>query len=167
MPQLERPTARVRLSYVDAGHEMQREGRWPGVDLAVLSRADAFAAFVASLAAEEDEPSAEGLVTQTTLWYVDGDVWLGRVSLRHRLTDQLRHEGGHIGYEVRPTARRRGHATAMLRDVLPIAADRGIGPALITCNSDNEPSRRIIESAGGALWSESEGRRRYWVPTGA
>ena len=33
--------------------------------------------------------------------------------------------GGHIGYDVRPSARRRGHATAMLREALPSRAGSG------------------------------------------
>ena len=37
------------------------------------------------------------------------------LDVRHRLTPALSEVGGHIGYAVRPSARRRGHATALLR----------------------------------------------------
>src|SRR5260370_33148406 len=40
---------------------------------------------------------------------VDGEI-VGRTSIRHRLNDFLIHEGGHIGYGVRPGHRRRGDA---------------------------------------------------------
>lgn len=40
--------------------------------------------------------------------------YLGRLAIRHRLTPRLRTLGGHIGYDIRPSARQRGHATAML-----------------------------------------------------
>jgi len=48
------------------------------------------------------------------LWWVDGSELLGRLSIRHELTDALRELGGHIGYVVRPSACRQGHANAML-----------------------------------------------------
>jgi predicted acetyltransferase len=56
----------------------------------------------------------------TTLWWVDGPAHLGRIAIRHRLTPWLREVAGHIGYDVRPSARRRGHATAMLAAALPV-----------------------------------------------
>src|ERR1035438_9330658 len=64
--------------------------------------------------AVEDSPRPEGLVPSTTLWWADGDEYLGRIDIRHRLTQHLLDYGGHIGYDVRPSARRRGHATAMV-----------------------------------------------------
>ena len=74
--------------------------------------------------------------------------------------------GGHIGYDVRPSARRHGHATEMLRQTLPIAHRMGIDPALITCNVDNIGSRTVIERNGGVLEDERAGKLRFWVATG-
>ena len=73
--------------------------------------------------------------------------------------------GGHIGYDVRPSARRRGHATEMLRQALAIAHGMGIDPALITCDVDNVGSRTVIERNGGVLEDERAGKLRFWVPT--
>ena len=74
--------------------------------------------------------------------------------------------GGHIGYEVRPSERSRGHATAMLRAVLPHAAARGIDPALVTCDVSNAASRTVIEVNGGVRTSSLEPRTlRFLVPT--
>jgi predicted acetyltransferase len=61
---------------------------------------------------------------------------LGRIAIRHRLTPRLREFRGHIGYEVRPSVRRRGHASAMLAAVLPVAGALGIDPVLITCDEE-------------------------------
>ena len=50
-------------------------------------------------------PRRGGRVPQTTLWWVSGDEYLGRISIRHRLTAHLREIGGHIDYDIRPSAR--------------------------------------------------------------
>ena len=61
----------------------------------------------------------------------EGDEYLGRVTLRHELTAALLTWGGHIGYAVRPSARRRGHASAALHGMLGVAGQRGIDPVLV------------------------------------
>src|SRR5262249_33820726 len=106
-----------------------------------------------------------GWVPGTTLWYVDSDEYVGTLQIRHTLTPELRRIGGHIGYEVRPSARRRGHATRMLALSLPIAHELGIDPALVTCDVTNTASRKVIETNGGQLESEDAQKRRYWVAT--
>ena len=117
--------------------------------------------------ADPDGIRPAGYVQCTTWWWVEDDEYLGRIALRHTLTERLRVNGGHIGYDVRPTARRRGHATAMLRAVLPLARAAGVTPAaLLTCDSDNVASAKVIEANGGVLEADVDGLRRYWVPTG-
>lgn len=86
--------------------------------------------------------------------------------IRHRLTASLREIGGHIGYDIRPSARRHGHATAMLAAALPVARSLGIDRALLTCDADNLGSRKVIEANGGVLEDKSGDTVRYWVPTG-
>jgi GNAT superfamily N-acetyltransferase len=73
--------------------------------------------------------------------------------------------GARIGYDIRPSARRQGHATAMLATALPVASGLGIDPALLTCDQDNIGSWKVIEANGGALVDQQGGRLRYWVPT--
>jgi predicted acetyltransferase len=107
-------------------------------------------------------------VPSTWLWIVDeADEVVGRVSIRHRLTDNLLQVGGHIGYAVIPSARRRGHATAALAQSLRIAAGLGIDPALVTCDDTNVASRRVIEKNGGQLEDVRMSKLRFWVPTHA
>ncbi len=128
-----------------------------------------FAAYVADVLADERVPRRAGLVTQSTRWWVDGPdqapEFIGRIAIRHRLTAALRRLGGHIGYDVRPSRRRQGHATAMLGAALRLAHDLGIDAALITCDTTNLASRRVIESNGGVLADQSGGTLRFWVPT--
>ena len=130
---------------------------------------EGFAAFVEWLLAQaiETTPRAPGMVPATELWWVEGNEFLGRLSIRHRLTPTLLEAGGHIGYDVRPSARRRGHATAMLREALPVARALGIDPALLTCDATNVASRTVIERNGGMLEDQRGRKLRFWVPTGA
>jgi predicted acetyltransferase len=103
----------------------------------------------------------------THLWWAQGDTFLGRLQIRHRLgTAFLRDEGGHIGYHVVPPARRQGHGSALLAAALPIAAELGLDCVLITCSGQNIGSRKIIESNGGLFQDQRSGKLRYWVPTG-
>jgi predicted acetyltransferase len=128
---------------------------------------EGFARYVTDLRAEaeEDTPRPAGIVPATTLWWVDGAEYLGRLAIRHRLTSRLLERGGHIGFDVRPTARRRGHATAMLRAALPIATGLGIHRALVTCDVDNVASRKVIEACGGEFEDQRGVKLRFWVAT--
>lgn len=158
---------RVHASFLRALREYRAEGRYERLDPGRLTNADGFRRYLDELRADAD-PRAhrrDGLVPQTTLWLIDGREYLGRLSIRHTLTDQLRIEGGHIGYEIRPTQRHRGFATVMLRLSLPIAKELGIDPALLTCDATNLASRRAIEANGGSLADTSDGIVRFWVPT--
>jgi predicted acetyltransferase len=122
--------------------------------------------FVAALAGSAPPPPPEGgYAPQTNLWWVRGDEYLGRVAIRHHLTADLLRGGGHIGYEVRPGARRQGHATAMLAAALPIAASLGIGLAHLDCDVANRASRRVIEKNGGRLDREQGHDLFFLVPT--
>lgn len=167
MPALVPPDPRYQSSFVAAvAEESDQVYRYQGSELE-LRNPGRFAGYVAALlaAADPDSPRPPGYVPDTTLWWVDADTYLGRVSIRHTLTDALRTVGGHIGYWIRPSARGHGHGRAAFRAALPVAAALGIDPALLTCDEDNLASRRIIEGAGGVLDNQIGLKRRYWVPT--
>lgn len=118
--------------------------------------------------AGDHRTAPQNLVPETWLVAdVDG-VLVGSASIRHWLNHRLRHEGGHIGYAVLASFRRRGLATEILRQSLIIARAMGIQPVLVTCNDDNVGSATVIERCGGILENrvvDSEGRskRRYWI----
>lgn len=167
MPELITPSAHVHRSWLAAVAEPEYEPRWAeDLDLDRLVDPVEFGAYVSAqrAQAEEDTPRPRGWVPATYLWYVDGTEFLGRLSIRHRLTPWLHDYGGHIGYDVRPSARRRGHATAMLRTALPWCCELGIDPVLVTCDTDNIASRRVIENGGGEFEDERDGKLRFWVP---
>ncbi len=178
MPELVPPTTAVHPSFLKAMAELQAEERGAPDDSSMVGseirkygsgwhNPDAFAGYIADLRAqsEEDAPRPHGHVPCTTLWWIDGDEYLGRLAIRHRLTDWLRDYGGHIGYDVRPTARRLGHATQMLRAALPIAHTLGIDQVLVTCDDTNVGSRKVIEANDGRFEDQRGGKLRFWVPT--
>jgi len=174
MPELVLPTTRVRESFLEAMDEFVAEGAEDSQTAAWIARhapgwtdPGVFAAFVEAVRADalEETPRPRAHVPCTTLWWVDGEEYLGRIAVRHRLNDFLLEVGGHIGYDVRPTRRRQGHATAMLLHALPWARGLGIDPALITCDADNLGSIGVIEAAGGVLEDVRGVKRRYWVAT--
>ena len=183
MAELVAPCAGLRSSFLAALLEYHEDGMHLELDETALAAPGEFARYVAALVADvetpgepdrhaarlcgegEPKPREGGYVPQTILWWVEGDEYLGRVGIRHRLTEQLARRGGHIGYEVRPGARRRGHATAMLAAALPIAASLGIELAHVDCDADNLASRRIIEKNGGRLEREEGGNLYFLVPT--
>ncbi len=178
MARLHPPDMRYRRSFVSAMDEFDAEGRGGADDDSMVGaelRAwrdrwggdEGFAEFVAALElqATPGAPRPGHWVPCTTWWWVSGEEYLGRIAVRHELNERLRRFGGHIGYDVRPTARRRGHATAMLAAVLPHARSLGIDEALLTCDADNVASRRVIETNGGRLAWDDGGKLGFWVPT--
>jgi predicted acetyltransferase len=174
MPSLIVPDKRLKESFLAAMAEYADEGRTGdgsgiGRDLEQWTGRwetdEGFAAYVAEKVAEREAVVVDDWVLCTNLWWVDGDEYVGRMSIRHELNDFLHEVGGHIGYDVRRSRRGEGHATAMLRAALPIARGLGIDSALLTCDDDNVASRKVIERNGGVLEDIRRGKLRYWVPT--
>lgn len=181
MAHLVTPSPQYKESFLSAMAEFSAEGRtdtvtdeWIGRWADQWSNDAAFERFVADLAeqARPDSHRPAHHVPTTTLWFVEGDTYLGRASIRHRLNERLLDYGGHIGYDVRPSARRRGHATAILAESLVFLRGLGVERALVTCSPDNIGSIRVIEANGGVLEDERQtgwgnGRkRRYWIDLG-
>jgi predicted acetyltransferase len=100
-------------------------------------------------------------------WIVDGDPdspdFCGSINLRwqHGTADLPPHYLGHVGYAVVPWKRRRGHASAALRALLPHARSLGLPWIDVSTAPDNIGSRRVIEAAGGALVEHFETPAAY------
>lgn len=108
-------------------------------------------------------------VPHTTYWLVDDHEHLiGAINIRHYLNERLLHIGGHIGYGIRPTERKKGYAKMMLSLALEKVKNMNIKEVLITCDKENIGSAKTITSNGGQLESEVETEdghiaQRYWI----
>ena len=168
--QLIKPAVEYKSSFLDAEKEYETEGKFrhasPGMPLEELQK-DFKKYLEKSANTEKGIGLQEGYVPATALWLVDNGEFIGSLSLRHRLNENLLKMGGHIGYSIRPSARKRGYGTKILELALPIAKSLGIDKVLVTCDDDNTGSAKIIEKNGGVLENkvEHEGKlkRRYWI----
>jgi predicted acetyltransferase len=75
---------------------------------------------------------------------------IGVVNFRHTLTDFYKNSG-HIGYSVRPSERKKGYATEILRQILNIAKQQGLSEIYLVCKKNNEASRKTILNNNGKL----------------
>lgn len=93
----------------------------------------------------------EGHVSSNTFFLLDGEKLIGSGGLRHALSASLAVYGGHIGYNVRPSERRKGYGSLIMDLTLEKARAIGLERVFITCDTDNIASSKIIENHGGRL----------------
>lgn len=115
-------------------------------------------------------PAGKVLATQFLAIRESDNKLVGMLQVRHYLNDYLEKFGGHIGYSVRPSERRKGYATEQLRQALLWCKEElGLEKVMITCYDTNEPSRRTILKHGGIYEGTSlepdkgKNLERYWV----
>ena len=118
----------------------------------------------------EIKSEGDGKVPDSVFFLLDEDRnrLLGAVDIRHYLNESLLREGGHIGDGIRPSERRKGYATEMIRLALIECKKLGMNKVLITCDRDNIGSAKSIINNGGILENEfvnSDGEieQRYWI----
>lgn len=88
------------------------------------------------------------VVTDTFFAIDENEKVIGIIDFRHTLNDFLK-DFGNSGYSVRPSERRKGYATEMLRQILIIAKQAGIEELQLSVERDNEPSVKTIVKNGG------------------
>jgi predicted acetyltransferase len=83
----------------------------------------------------------DGWVPSSTFWLLrDDGRLLGSSRLRHYLTGNLKYEGGHIGYDIRPSERQKGYGALILK--LTIERNGGKFASQIIPGDGGKPLRR-------------------------
>jgi len=118
---------------------------------------------------EISEPK-DGKVPDSVYFLLDieRDIFLGAVNIRHYLNDYLLKFGGHVGDGIRPSERRKGYATEMIRLSLIECKKLGIDNVLMVCDKTNVGSAKSIIKNGGVLENEfvddnGKIQQRYWI----
>jgi predicted acetyltransferase len=168
MPELVAPTTDLHAAWLEAHAEWGPGLHEDGFGLLPTDEVgspEGFAAWVARLTAEPVEPG----MRRVHRWIVEDGQVLGGIALRDGENEFVR-QLGHIGYGVRPSARRRGLAGWALGRILDEAGEFGLDRVLIVCEAGNLASTRTIERNGGVLEGirdTGDGAvRRYWIRTG-
>ena len=161
------PSLAYKNPCLEAVGEFHAAGEY-AVDAAEL--AAKFEELIARLAAAKDPANAlPGELPYEDFWLMDGEEWIGKLTLRTSINEKYLHSGGHIGYEIRPSKRRLGYGTELLRLGLAKACQRGLKRVLLTCDETNLGSRKVIENNGGQFENavQVEGqtvlKMRYWI----
>lgn len=171
MPELIAPTADLHAAWLDAHAEWGPGQHEDGFGLGPSDEVDSpagFAAWLARLAGRADPARTHhvGEHRCTYRWIVEGGRVLGAAALRDGDDDYVRW-AGHIGYGIRPSARRRGLATWALRGLLGEARALGLDRVLAVCAVDNAASVKTIERCGGVFEDIRDAgfgpTRRYWI----
>lgn len=116
------------------------------------------------------DQNGSGLVPDSTFFALDIDrnIMVGAVNIRHYLNERLLNCGGHIGDGVRPSERRKGYGTIIIKLALEECKKLGIDKVMMSCDKDNKASRKTIVNNGGIYdcdLTEEDGNiiERYWI----
>lgn len=141
--QLKEQAINFRQEFFD-NHEMVINGS------ELLDKTDQYEDWLKTVAANTsiETVSVNWVVTDTFFAVDEKDQIIGIIDLRHTLNDFLKNLGN-CGYSVRPSERRKGYATEMLRLLLPIAKDAGMKELNLSVERDNEASIKTIMRNGG------------------
>ena len=171
--QLVVPVSKYKESFLEALTEYQKEKTTDRLDIFALNKTELQGDFQSYIKRIENYSLGKnlplGYVPDTTYWLIDGSEFIGRISIRHKLTESLLREGGHIGYDIRPSKRKLGYGKKILELALPKAKMLGITKALITCDETNIGTKKIIEANGGvlensvAMGDRKPRKLRYWI----
>ncbi|MDR7317229.1 GNAT family N-acetyltransferase [Brevibacillus nitrificans] len=163
------PSMHYRESYL-AFYREWKESQEPIVPWVVDKDPSDLAAYLQYLEAEKSEEKLQpGWVANSTYWLVDEEEQVvGAVNIRHSLNEKLLNTGGHIGYGVVPSQRKKGYATRLLAQSLQKTRELGLTRVMVACDEGNIGSEKTIVKNGGVFESafiEEDGNvvRRFWI----
>jgi predicted acetyltransferase len=137
-----------------------------------LNRYDNYDEWLQKIEKDLDIPNIpEDRVPANTYFLIrlSDDRIIGMINIRHRLNEFMLNEGGHIGYSIRPTERKKGYGTLLLSLGLQKCKELNLKEILITCDKINIASSKVIQNNNGVLENEvfsetySQMIQRYWI----
>ena len=121
---------------------------------------------------EKEETLPPGYSQAYEYLFLEDDEVIGMVDIRPKALQHvyLKVYGGHIGYSIRPSRRNKGIGTRMLKEALLLCkSEFQLDKVLITCEEDNEASRKVIMNNGGVYEDkvfyppDQKMIERYWI----
>ena len=111
---------------------------------------DSYEKWLASVTAncKLETKNPDWVLTDTFFAINDDGRIVGIIDLRHELKGFLV-DFGNSGYSVRPTERKKGHATKMLQQIMVVAKEAGMTSLQLSVEKNNEPSVKTIIHHGG------------------
>ena len=111
---------------------------------------------------EKAYAESKGLVPGTTYFTIresDNKI-IGMVNFRYYLNEELLRFGGHIGYGIRPTERRKGYSKIQLYMSLKEASKLNIDKIMVSCVDTNIGSEKTIVALDG-IYERTEEVEKY------
>ncbi len=169
-PVLVLPTEKYQQSYLDAIKEFSADHLRLFEYAPISEMRRDFSQYVMKLKGyAQGKGLPAGYVPHTEYWLVDDELYLGRLDIRHQLNQHLLDVGGHIGYDIRPSWRRRGYGTKILELGLVKAKQLSLAQVLLTCTDTNSASEKIILKNGGVYEdtrfhpTQKVNKKRFWI----
>lgn len=163
---------RPSIEYKEQVLEYKNEFIENGDDLAgtsYLERYDVYEEWMKFVSNNEKDSTKHTDVTASVFLAIreEDNKLVGMINIRHTLNEYLYNYGGHIGYSVRKSERRKGYAKEMLKIALNECRKLKMGKVLLTCDADNIASEKTIKYCGGTLENEISNDgiliKRYWI----
>ena len=165
------------ITYYEKYNEMMKEWCDSNTQIAPwfldkpIDSIEEFAEFIQMLDETELGNQDKRYCSATSYFVIDeNDRLVGAASLRHYLTVEGLNTWGHIGYGVRPSERRKGYGTEILKLTLEEAKKKKIYKVLMGAHKSNVGSCKVIENCNGILENEvndpdniNEKINRYWI----